>query len=178
MDSSFFAWECPHCHQRYYLPIEFLYHDMKAKYMLFFYPQDISALAHQEAKPLPFSPERFNVGNYQFRQVHGLSRLQEKIRILDAELDDVVIEMVKCATRVNNEALRTAEIHFLGKKDGMLEFSYRDAQNKQQGRFTATTEAYTHYQSVVTEYEDFTPPAEMFSEINEGWILERIKRQG
>ena len=79
-----FTWQCPHCGAANLLQVPFLYHDPKERLML------VLTDAPLGAEGLP--------EGYTGRIVRTVGDLIEKIKIFDAGLDDLVVEMCKFVT--------------------------------------------------------------------------------
>ena len=79
-----FTWTCPHCGTANLLQIPFLYHDPDAHLMLVLSAAPLGAEGLQEG--------------YTGRQVRSVGDLVEKIKIFDAGLDDLTVEMCKFVT--------------------------------------------------------------------------------
>ncbi len=88
-----YMYHCPHCGKETIIPTSFVYHDMERQFMLFFEffkPDDY------DYSPMEMLESELDISdNYTFRRVFGLSRLKEKILILEKRLDDVAIERQK-----------------------------------------------------------------------------------
>lgn len=84
LSNAFFKTVCPHCKAETYCIYGFLYHDMSKKYMISLM-QDYSNISIMD----DMSSEYF------FRKVEDPNQLIEKIRIFDAGLNDIVMEIMK-----------------------------------------------------------------------------------
>lgn len=93
LSEEIFHWVCPKCGAKHYIDYCFLYHDMKNKCMIQFDPRE--NLENTNKIEMPPMPALFHLDGYQFRIVYGLQNLKEKIFILDAGLDDRIIEFLK-----------------------------------------------------------------------------------
>lgn len=105
-----FSWTCPHCGSVNLLQVPFLYHDPAEHLMIL-----LSAT--------PVSAEDVPEG-YIGRRVRTVGELIEKIKIFDAGLDDLVIEMCKYVTC--QELARDVALRFLRMDgaDGEMTFAY------------------------------------------------------
>ena len=81
---ALFTWTCPHCGTANLLTVPFLYHDPAEHLML------VLSQAPLGAEGVP--------EGYIGRQVRSVGELIEKIKIFDAGLDDLVIELCKYVT--------------------------------------------------------------------------------
>lgn len=176
LDSSIFEWECPYCHEKFDLVYDFLYHDMDADYMMFFDPHELPANEYKEDAEFPPMPSIFKMDTYQLRQVHGLNRLKEKIKIIDDKFSDIVIEFVKLSVKIHNEELRVCDIYYESKKDDSISFTFFNNETKKWGSFSMPMDAYDSNKSFVEQNEEFAPAKNKCPEINEAWVHECIKR--
>ena len=105
-----FTWACPHCGASNLLSVPFLYHDPDAHLMLVLSPAPLGAKGLQEG--------------YTGRQVRTVGDLVEKIKIFDADLDDITIEMCKFVTC--QELKKDVSLRFAGLNgaDGEMTFTY------------------------------------------------------
>lgn len=83
-DGSLFTWQCPHCGKTNLICRPFLYHDPEEKIMLLL-------------TDLPLRSEDLPEG-YHGRLVKTVGDLMEKVKIFDAGLDDIVMELCKYIT--------------------------------------------------------------------------------
>ena len=115
LNEELFLWTCPRCGAKVFVPAGTIYHDMKRKTMIFF---DFNDEADAEKEAEIEIPEMFDkLGGYQFRIVHNLMDMKEKIFILDAGLDDIAIEYWKYCMRhiiYKNEISDEDDIRFNG----------------------------------------------------------------
>lgn len=75
---------CPRCGQVSYVEYDFLYHDMRGKYMIGV-SSDFSDAAKQLGVPK----------DYILRKVYGINALIEKIKIFDDGYNDIALEIMK-----------------------------------------------------------------------------------
>ena len=130
LDGSLFVWECPHCGARNLVRCQTLYHDPDEKLMVWL------TLGSEELE------ERVRAAyggldelkGYTARFVDDAGSLIEKVKIFDAGLDDVVMEMAKYVTRMEicgslkDRADEISEATFrflrLDGADGEITFAY------------------------------------------------------
>lgn len=105
-----FTWTCPHCGTANLLNVPFLYHDPAEHLMLVLSETPLRADGVPEG--------------YTGRQVRSVGDLVEKIKIFDAGLDDLVIEMCKFVTC--QELKKDVPLRFAGTDgaDGEMTFTY------------------------------------------------------
>lgn len=105
-----FTWYCPHCGTANLVNTPFLYHDPDQRIMLVLTQAPMSAEGLEEG--------------YTGRIVRSVGDLLEKIKIFDAGLDDLVIEMCKFVTV--NELKKNVPLRFFKSDgaDGEMTFTY------------------------------------------------------
>lgn len=105
-----FTWTCPHCGTANLLNVPFLYHDPAEHLMIVLSETPLRADGVPEG--------------YTGRQVRSVGDLVEKIKIFDAGLDDLVIEMCKFVTC--QELKKDVPLRFAGTDgaDGEMTFTY------------------------------------------------------
>lgn len=109
LDGSAFVWECPHCGARNLVRCQTLYHDPDEKLMVWL---TFGSEALEERVRSAYSGTE-GLEGYTCRFVDDAGSLIEKVKIFDAGLDDVVMEMAKYVTRMEicgNLKERAAEI--------------------------------------------------------------------
>lgn len=126
LSGELFLAECPVCGQRQLLTFPFLYHDPDAQLMVWL-GADEATRAHA-TYVLSSSPE---MQDYRIRLVNSPGELIEKIKIFDAGLSDIALELCKFVTaREAGEPLTLkflaidsaeAALHFASPKDGKME---------------------------------------------------------
>ncbi|MBQ9451329.1 MAG: CpXC domain-containing protein [Bacteroidales bacterium] len=109
-NGELFTWTCPHCGTVNLLKVPFLYHDPAEHLMLVLTDAPVNAEGVPEG--------------YTGRQVRSVGDLIEKIKIFDAGLDDVIIEMCKYVTY--QELKKEVPLKFVGTDgaDGEMTFTY------------------------------------------------------
>lgn len=105
-----FTAACPHCGTVGLLKIPFLYHDPAERLMIVLTDAPVNAEAMPEG--------------YTGRIVRSVGELMEKVKIFDAGLDDLVIEMCKFVTC--SELQKDVPMKFLRMEgaDGEISFTY------------------------------------------------------
>ena len=96
LDGSAFVWECPHCGARNLVRSQTLYHDPDEKLMVWL---TFGSEALEERVRSAYSGTE-GLSGYTCRFVDDAGSLIEKVKIFDAGLDDVVMEMAKYVTRM------------------------------------------------------------------------------
>ncbi len=126
LSGDLFVAECPSCGHRQLLSFPFLYHDPDARLMLWL-GADEDTLS-RAAGVLTSTPE---MQDYRIRLVDGPGELIEKVKIFDAGLSDIAVELCKFVTaREAGEELplkflgidsAAACLHFACPRDGKME---------------------------------------------------------
>ena len=109
---ALFTWSCPHCGTLGLLRFPFLYHDPAERLMLVLTSEAVNAEGLPEG--------------YTGRLVRTPGELIEKIKIFDAGLDDLLVEMCKFVTA--QELGKDVPLKFVGLDgaDGEMTFTYPD----------------------------------------------------
>lgn len=94
---SLFLWQCPRCGQINLMVYETLYHDPEKKVMLWLLPPD-KETAQPSGLLQRLEEITSTLPDYTFRKVEDVGSLIEKVKILDLDLEDTVIEMCKYIT--------------------------------------------------------------------------------
>lgn len=108
LSGSYFEWSCPGCGKRFFIDDVFLYCDSANKFMVYLVPG-----FDEETLPVPTDVKNaYDTAASRLRVTASFIDFTEKIRILDAGLDDRVIEAIKaiyasvhsstCGQRVHN----------------------------------------------------------------------------
>lgn len=93
MSGAFFEWECPSCHERFFIKKPFLYNDSEHKFMIYYIPG-----FEERAQKIPTlfkTKKEYDTDASTLRVASNFVDFVEKIRILEAGLDDRVVEAVK-----------------------------------------------------------------------------------
>ena len=96
LDGSLFVWECPHCGARNLLRCQTLYHDPAERLMVWL----TGGSEELESKARKAYGGLEEMKGYTARFVDDPGSLIEKVKIFDAGLDDVVMEMAKYVSRI------------------------------------------------------------------------------
>ena len=108
---------CEKCQKRSYVEKDLVYHDMDQRLWVQMFPKadrpKWSELEEDHKEALKNNPL---IRRYHFRLAFGRDELLEKIRIFDNQLDDRVIELMKCKMLEQDESIKQlldSEITFL-----------------------------------------------------------------
>jgi hypothetical protein len=96
LDGSLFVWECPYCGARNLVRCQTLYHDPDEKLMVW---MTLGSVELEECVRAAYGGLD-ELKGYTARFVDDAGSLIEKVKIFDAGLDDVVLEMAKYVTRM------------------------------------------------------------------------------
>lgn len=126
LSGELFVAQCPACGNRQLLPFPFLYHDPDAQLMIWLGAEEDARTRAIDV--LSSTPE---MQDYHIRLVDSPGELIEKIKIFDAGLSDIAIELCKFVTaREAGEDLplkfmgidgAAAELHFACPRDGKMD---------------------------------------------------------
>lgn len=117
LDGSLFVWECPHCGTLNLIRSQTLYHDPAEKVMIWV----TGGSEEMETKISQAYAKVDELSSYTARFVSEVGDLIEKVKIFDAGLDDITMEMCKYVTRMelcekdkdHQEELMKAHFKFL-----------------------------------------------------------------
>lgn len=93
LDGSFFKWECPECKESFFMQTPFLYSDDENRFMVYFIPG-----FKERSYKIPTvikTQNDYDTSSSVLRIAANFVEFVEKIRILEAGLDDRVVESVK-----------------------------------------------------------------------------------
>ena len=117
MSGRHFTWECPHCGSRNIISRPFLYHDPDQRLMILL-------------TDLPLRSDELPEG-YNGRLVKSVGELMEKIKIFEAGLDDVVIEICKYITLQELQKDVALKFYSIDGADSELTFTYPEGGDMQ-----------------------------------------------
>ena len=176
LSGDFFSWTCPHCQQKYQIHYDFLYHDMKRDFMIYYAPngcEDINKTVNDMLTRLK------GMRNTTYRSVDSYNRLLEKIRIFEANLNDIVIEFAKVLMKFNKKAKVPIgcdvlfEKYLPNAKDDILVFRPIDSSGPRKELMLLEKQFYDKYQTSIMENEKFM--MDLYCDnINEKWVLNRL----
>jgi len=93
LSGAYFQWECPGCEKRFFFEDVFLYNDDENMFMVYLVP-GFGEPAH-EVPTILKTRDEYDTGNSTLRITASYIDFVEKIRVLQAGLDDRVIEAMK-----------------------------------------------------------------------------------
>lgn len=122
-----FRWKCPACGNEATVDHACLYHQMDDNVMIYYVPGDPTDAIGFLQKDSDLFPGMMS--DYTRRVVQTRNQFREKLLILDAALDDRVIELMKpimiAGLQSNDPALQVLEIRFAVQPDGTYCFAVR-----------------------------------------------------
>ncbi len=176
-----FLWPCPKCGTKVMVFYSFLYHDMGKRCMIAF-----DLLEDEESSELKSSGYQdliLNKSNYSFRVVNDIDRLKEKIAILDANLDDVVIEYIKYCIRYIQQAEEFDEGEYLVfdkvhlDEDGKTERLYFSIMNSEDESTYGISICKRDYEGYALKVQtDPRLQALPFTNVCEKWIKSKLRQ--
>lgn len=174
-DGSLFIWECPHCGKANLVQRQTLYHDPSDRLMIWLMPDGIIPEAQEKALEAQFDKISQTLDGYTLRRVTDVGTLIEKVNILDAGLDDCVIEMCKYITKMEmtekGEGKDIMDVPFKFYRtdgpDNDIELSY-----PQNGRMHGLRIGFNVYEDCagIIRRNPSVKPSSGFSRIDPAWV--------
>ena len=182
-NEELFLYHCPDCGKVTGIPFGTLYHDMTHEFMLFFefFKPDDFDYAPMEIPKIPLGMD----GNYTYRKVYGLMRLNEKIVILEHGLNDIAIEHQKYMIShvIKPEIAEKGHELFFARTEGPNEefengkifFVYNDDETNQTYEVGFAMDNY--YEHCLACQLDPRMSVEGCRCIDEGWMVKQMKEE-
>lgn len=170
-----FRYRCPHCGATAILNYNFLYHQQEDKVLIFV---DADGSSYEEMEKVMTTRGNAFDG-YQKRIVLSYNEFKEKLLILDAGLDDRIVEIIKSSIWDNVEARykdkHIDEIYFATNEDGEHGFLFR-----KEGKMIASMEFDTSLYNAIREAALFRINAVSQNDliINRAWAQKIVSRLG
>ena len=176
-----FECTCTKCGKTTTILYNLLYHDMTNKFMIYFTPTDIESINQHFNELLSRYP---GLRRPLHRTVDRINALKEKVLILEAGLNDIVIEFAKVMAKYSNDTNLPENCNLLF--EGVIkskENQSKDAfilrvmlQDKPQKKMMVITrEQYDYYLSIAQK-ESLLNMDRYCDTVNEQWILNRISK--
>jgi len=171
ISGQLWQWRCTHCTHENRTLHPLLYHDMRVWCMIYYLDRGITEDPKIIAQMVPPPDQltalrRFN-STYRFRFCRTLDDFMEKIRILDAGLDDRAVEYLKLRSRagVNGrfERLTDGETKLLG---------FGPASKPLEIPFSVYSDALA---TIKEKFGDETDPASGFVIVDRSYVEERLQ---
>lgn len=179
LSGEIFSWTCPHCKQTLHVHYDFLYHDMKRNYMIYYSPNGCDEINKTVNDMLgKFKGMRSTT----YRSVDNYNRLLEKIRIFEANLNDIVIEIAKVLMKFDKESKvpEGCEVFFDkyidSVKNGVLIFRFMDPSGIRKEMAILDKDTYDNYEETLGKDEQFKMDS-YCENINEKWVLEKLLKE-
>lgn len=168
LSGELFIRECPHCGARTLAKFPLLYHDPSEKLMIWLSDGSADTEARMQAAVTGNDFE-----GYTGRIVDTPGALIEKVKIFDAGLDDISLEMAKFVTR--KELGKDADLLFFGLDgaDNEITLTYPEAGQMQMVRIGFNV--YEDCAGILLRNPDIKKAATGLSRVNRQWI-ERFLR--
>lgn len=173
LNANIFKYKCPNCNEEGPLIYPFLYHDMEKHFMIHlasFSKKELNdALKSMENMMSSLTNDKFN---YRHRLVNSVKDLIEKITILDNDLNDKVIEIIKCMVKVNLRDKHDIEHLYFHTKDNN-NFLAMISKNKYIGDWQLSNE---FYEKIKTLYKDNKDKDDEHNIIDETWAINFLEK--
>lgn len=174
LDGSMFVWECPHCGTLNLIRNQVLYHDPAEKLMVWVTGGSIEL----EEKISSAYAKVEEMAGYTARFVNDAGSLIEKVKIFDAGLDDIVIEMCKYVTKMelvgkdkaNAEAINAAPFKFLKLDGADNELTLAYPLNGQMQMVVIGFNVYEDCRGIINRNPSVTASANGFVRIDADWL--------
>ena len=179
LDGSAFVWTCPHCGTRNLLPHQILYHDPEEKVMVWL------TLGSRELE------DRINdaysklegLEDYTMRFVDDAGSFIEKIKIFDAGLDDMAMEMTKYVTKMElcengkdrAQEILSAPFKFLGMSGPDNEITLAYPLDSQMQMVTTGFNVYEDCLGIMKRNPGTASAAPGFRKIDAVWTAEHFR---
>lgn len=159
LDGSLFVHECPFCGTANLVKGDLLYHDPEARLLICLSSRTIAAVDGLEG--------------YICRQVSDVGSLIEKVKIFDAGLDDMVLELCKFVTL--QELGKKVDLKFLKMDgaDGELTLAYPE--NGQMQMIAVGFNVYEDCRGILQRNPVLTRSATGLAQIDQGWVEQFMK---
>lgn len=174
LNGSFFEWKCPGCQERFFIEDVFLYNDDQRKFMVYLisgYDKRIQKIPTQLKVD-----DAYDTGNSLLRVTASFVDFVEKIRILEAELDDRIVETMKAVY---------AQVYYQNHKMVIYNMIFEQLNEDKSLCFAVFLEDKDFvvdipYEAYKQAYGDFSPlikePTEhAFIMIDQTWLVQLLK---
>lgn len=172
-EGALFLWTCPQCATANLARYECLYHDPDRRFMVWLLP--IGSVSDAEMASISLHAKA--LGGYVLRKVTDVGALMEKVIALDAELDDVALEICKYVVRREQGETEGAAsegripagavLHFFRREEDRLIFTYPS-----DGRMQALSVGMNVYEDAlgILQRNPSLRPEEGFQQIDQVWL--------
>lgn len=176
LDGSLFMWECPHCGTTNLIQGRPLYHDPAERLMIWVTGEDETL--EEQTRGLFSKLEEMK--SYTLRFVRDTGTLIEKLKIFDAGLDDVTVEMCKYITRMEicehmtdqekAAAVMDAPMKFLRMEGADNEITLAYPMDGQMQMVAIGFNVYEDCRGIIKRNPAITQKATGFCRVDRGWL--------
>ena len=164
-DLSLFHWKCPHCGKVSLVLQPCLYHDMTEEFMVWFSPSG-------KEQP-PHAKNIAQLSRYRLRITDSPNTFREKINILERNLDDRAVELVKFVLnlQLERDGMDLVDLVFKEMRDGNFVFVAVQSDGSEQTLETPSA-AYEKFSQDMREI--YLAPEGEFAQVDMEWAREVI----
>ncbi len=163
LNGALFVHECPHCGQKNLASWPLLYHDPAVRLMVWLSDGNEGTEARMREALSAEGPEE-----YTLRIVDTPGQLIEKIKIFDAGLDDVVLEMCKFVTR--QELGKDVDLLFFGIEGADHEITLTYPEKGEMQLVRIGFNVYEDCAGIVSRNPDIKKAATGLCRVNRGFV--------
>lgn len=161
---SIFTWCCPECGALNLLKYQTLYHDPQQKLMIWL-TDNQTAVGERIEKLFSSSDE---LSGYTARLVHSAGELIEKVKIFEAGLDDITMEICKLVTCAELE--KDMDLKFLKLEGPDNEITFTYPENGQMQMLAIGFNVYEDARGIVSRNKELQSPGIGFVKVDKLWI--------
>ena len=169
LNGSIWAFKCPKCGNETTILYPMLYHDMEKKLMIQLCSVDEvktwSPFAGLPPGPVGDAMKK-NMKGYNLRAVCDTNALREKIRIFDAGLDDLVIEIMKVMVLTGKAGNQVERLLYNGHDDMNLHLAVFVKESEEILRTSLPMEVYNHLKEGVPSKEELFSRGTFFYDVS------------
>lgn len=174
LDGSYFEWECTACNKRFFIEDVFLYNDDQHKFMVYFVPGYDKSV--QRIPTLLKTKAEYDTDNSTLRITANFVDFIEKIRILEAGLDDRVIETIKAMYAQSHSQRHNQKIYNMvfENKDDLDNLTFAVFLENDEYTIDIPQKA---YQKALTDFTPFfqEPEERVFLMVDQSWFVDMLQ---
>lgn len=167
LDGSLFITECPKCGKRSIARTPLLYHDPDTRLMIW-----LPADAEQEVDAVRIFSSTPGLEDYTGRLVAGAGELIEKIKIFDAGLDDIAVELCKYVTM--QETGKEVSMKFLRIDDSAAEMTLAYPEDGNMQMLSVGLNVYEDCCAILARNPQLRENARGLVRIDQAWLSEYL----